>query len=112
MICRLLKSIYGLKKSPRQWNKRFDDFMKAQGFTRNVYDPCVYMKKVNDSVFSWIVQVIYMDNMLVTASGKFEVARLKKLLSSEFKMKDLGYVKKILGMEVHRDKKVGKLWLT
>ncbi|KAL2612986.1 hypothetical protein R1flu_024678 [Riccia fluitans] len=39
LVCRLLKSLYGLKQSPRQWNKWFDEFMKSQGFTRSVEDP-------------------------------------------------------------------------
>ncbi|OAE32229.1 hypothetical protein AXG93_4525s1100 [Marchantia polymorpha subsp. ruderalis] len=47
LVCRLLKSLYELKQSPRQWNKRFDEFMHTQGFIQSAYDPCVYMKRVS-----------------------------------------------------------------
>lgn len=43
MVCLLKKSMYGLKQSPRQWNKRFGGFMKQQGFRQSLYDPCVYV---------------------------------------------------------------------
>ncbi|KAL9267087.1 Retrovirus-related Pol polyprotein from transposon TNT 1-94-like protein [Drosera capensis] len=44
-VCRLYKSLYGLKQSPRQWYKRFDSFMMKHGFNRSPYDYCVYRKK-------------------------------------------------------------------
>uniref|UniRef100_A0A2N9GRU3 Reverse transcriptase Ty1/copia-type domain-containing protein n=1 Tax=Fagus sylvatica TaxID=28930 RepID=A0A2N9GRU3_FAGSY len=59
LVCRLKKSLYGLKQSPRQWYKR-----------------------------------------------------LKSLLHKEFEMKDLGAAKKILGMEIRRDREARKLWLS
>jgi hypothetical protein len=48
-VCRLKKSLYGLKQSPRQWYKRFDSFMLSKGFQRSQYDSCVYLKFVNGS---------------------------------------------------------------
>ena len=112
LVCRLLKTIYGLKQSPRRWNKRFDNFMISQGYTRSSFDPCVYQKRVSNSIFGWIILVLYVDDMLILAKDQSEVDKLKAQLSSEFKMKDLGKAKKILGMEIHRDRKAGKLWLT
>ncbi|KAK3026864.1 hypothetical protein RJ639_041991 [Escallonia herrerae] len=50
--------------------------------------------------------------MLIAAKRKSHILHLKKLLSREFDMKDLGSAKKILGMEIHRDRKAGKLWVT
>ena len=41
-VCLLKKSLYGLKQSPRQWYKKFDSFMLDQGYTRSMYDSCVY----------------------------------------------------------------------
>ena len=61
-VCLLKKSLYGLKQSPRQWNLRFDSFMKATGFTRCVKDPCVY-SKTNSSGYN-----VYNFFMLMTCS--------------------------------------------
>ena len=49
LICVLKKSLYGLKQSPRQWNKRFDGFMKEHGFRSSPYDQCVYISGVEMS---------------------------------------------------------------
>ncbi|GJZ26794.1 transposable element [Tanacetum coccineum] len=66
-VCKLRKSLYGLKQSPRQWNKRFDSFMVKHGFSRSAYDCCVYHKKASSG--SLIYLLLYVDDMLV-ARGK------------------------------------------
>jgi len=109
LVCRLKKSLYGLKQSPRQWYKRFDTFMLSHGFKRSDYDSCVYLKIVNGSA---IYLLLYVDDMLIAAKDKSEIAKLKAQLSKEFEMKDLGAAKKILGMEITRDRKSGKLYLS
>ena len=45
-VCKLNKSLYGLKQSPRQWYKRFDQFMIGQNYTRSNFDHCVYFRKL------------------------------------------------------------------
>ena len=59
-----------------------------------------------------IYLMLYVDDMLIASKNLHEIARLKALLSREFQMKNLGAVKKILGMEIHRDRGNGRLWLT
>ncbi|KAE8693713.1 putative beta-D-xylosidase [Hibiscus syriacus] len=49
LVCRLKKSLYGLKQSPRQWYKKFDSFMGSNGFTRCQADHCCYIKKFDNS---------------------------------------------------------------
>jgi len=98
-VYKLKKTLYGLKQSPHQWNKRFDSFIMLHGFKRSKYDSCVYIKHINGSP---IYLLLYVDDMLIAAKSKVEITKLKKLLSSEFDMKDLGT--KILGMETTRDK--------
>jgi len=46
LVCKLERSLYSLKQSPRQWYKRFDKFMIGYGYTRSLYDPCVYFRKL------------------------------------------------------------------
>ena len=83
--------------------------MMSHGFKRSKFDSCVYIKHVNGSP---IYLLLYVDDMLIAAKSKVEITKLKKLLSSEFDMKDLGAAKKILGMKITRDKKSGLLFLS
>ena len=109
LVCKLKKSLYGLKQSPRQWYKRFDSFMLSRGFKRSNYDSCVYLKIVNISI---IYLLLYVDDMLIAAKDKSDIAKLKAQLSKEFEMKDLGAAKKILGMKIIKDRKSGNLYLS
>ncbi|KAJ4720195.1 Retrovirus-related Pol polyprotein from transposon TNT 1-94 [Melia azedarach] len=109
-VCKLKKSLYGLKQSPRQWYKRFDSYMIEIGYTRSLYDCCVYYSKATNG--SLIYLVLYVDDMLIAAENKSDVQKLKDLLSVEFEMKDLGAARKILGMEIYRDRSKKKLFLS
>ncbi|KAG8496742.1 hypothetical protein CXB51_007919 [Gossypium anomalum] len=80
-VCLLKKSLYGLKQSPRQ---------------------C-------DGSFAYLL--LYVDDMLIATKDKKEIRKVKAQLSGEFEMKDLGPAKKILGMEIFKDKKASKLYL-
>ncbi|KAL6345174.1 hypothetical protein AAG906_013658 [Vitis piasezkii] len=75
------------------------------------YDCCVYVKSLDDDS-SFIFLLLYVDDMLIAAKSMVEVNKLKSLLSKEFDMKDLGAAKKILGMEIHKDRASGRLWLS
>ncbi|KAJ4706252.1 Retrovirus-related Pol polyprotein from transposon TNT 1-94 [Melia azedarach] len=109
-VYKLKKSLYGLKQSPRQWYKRFDSYMIEIGYTRSPYDCCVYYSKATNG--SLIYLVLYVDDMLIAAENKSDVQKLKDLLSVEFEMKDLGAARKILGMEIYRDRSKKKLFLS
>ena len=87
-VCRLIKSLYGLKQSPRQWYKRFDQFIQGQKFTRSEHDHCVYFRRLPDGAFIYLL--LYVDDMLIASKNRDEIERLKKQLASEFEMKDLG----------------------
>ncbi|GJX92940.1 retrovirus-related pol polyprotein from transposon TNT 1-94 [Tanacetum coccineum] len=94
--------IFSLVQSPRQWYKRFDNFMVKHGFSGSAYDFCVYYKKAMSE--SLIYLLLYVDDMLVAAKDMEEVKKLKILLNTEFDMKDLGAARKILGMEIILDR--------
>ena len=97
-VCKLKKSLYGLKQSPRQWYKWFDHFMIGQKYTRSQFDYCVYLPRLSNG--SYIYLLLYVDDMQVACKNKAETERLKTQLSSEFEMKDLGEAKKILGIDI------------
>ena len=109
-VCLLKKSLYGLKQSPRQWYRRFDDFLLKTGFVRSNYDSCVYMMKKDEKVILYLL--LYVDDILIASSDKHEIQQLKVKLNGEFEMKDLGNAKKILGMDIVRDQSKGVLFLS
>lgn len=109
-VCKLKKSLYGLKQSSRLWYKRFDKFMLSLGYLRCTYDNCVYFRKLEDGSFVYLL--LYVDDMLIAAKNMSKIQVLKKQLSDEFEMKDLGAAKKILGMEIRRDRTSKKLCLS
>ena len=110
MVCKLKKSLYGLKQSPRQWYKRFDHFMLESDFHRSIKDAWVYFKRLGNDC--WVYLLLYVDDMLIASKDKAEINKLKEKLKAEFEMKDLGEAKKILGMEIVRDRKRFELRLT
>ena len=109
-VCLLKKSLYGLKQSPKQWYKRFDKCMIENEFSRSEYDSCVYMREVSDG--SLLYLLLYVDDMLVIEKYMFKVKKVKKMLKGKFEMKDLGAAKKILGMEITKDRDKVRLYLS
>jgi hypothetical protein len=83
--------------------------MIEHGHSRSEYNNCMYHRKLSNG--SLVYLLLYVDDMLIAAKNLVEINRLKTQLSGEFEMKDLGATKKILGMEIHRDREAGKLFL-
>ena len=90
LVCKLRKSMYGLKQVPRQWYKKFDSFMHRIRFKRCEADHCCYVKSFDNS---YIILLLYVDDMLIVGSSIKEINNLKKQLSKQFAMKDLGAAK-------------------
>ena len=61
-VCKLLKSIYGLKQASRSWNLHFDECIKKYGFTKSEFEPCVYIE-FSGSVVTFLV--LYVDDILL-----------------------------------------------
>ncbi|GJT93061.1 retrotransposon protein, putative, ty1-copia subclass [Tanacetum coccineum] len=101
-VCLLKKSLYGLKLPPRQWYRRFDEYMLSNGFKHSSYDSCVYYRSYAPGEYIYLL--LYVDDMLIACKSKAEIGSTKTLLKREFDMKELGEAKKILGMEIIRDR--------
>ncbi|CAH2096121.1 unnamed protein product [Euphydryas editha] len=84
-VLKLQKSLYGLKKSPKNWNDRFNNFMIKQGFERSKADYCLYYKK-NLKFYL----LLYVDDLIILCEKKEDIERLKFLLQKEFDMTNLG----------------------
>ena len=98
MVCVLKKLLYGLKQSPRQWYKYFDSFIREKRYTRSHYESCVYYNKLPRGEYIYLL--LYVDDMLIVFKNRSAIDKLKKDLSFEFEMKDLGEAKKMLGMKI------------
>ena len=86
LVCRLKKSIYGLRQASRQWYLKFDQVVTSFGFKENASDQCIYLKK-NGSHF--IILVLYVDDILLASSSVELLIEKKFILNSHFDMKDL-----------------------
>ena len=85
-------------------------FMIKNNFSRSRLDNCIYFKEISSGCTIFLL--LYVDYILMASKSMTENHKLKKALKSEFDMKDLGSAKKILGMEIRRDRTVRKLYLT
>lgn len=75
-VCLLHKSLYGLKQSPRQWYRRFDELVTSIGFHRRKYDSCVYFGSSDQERIAYLP--LYVDDMLIANKYKSEIDKLKK----------------------------------
>ncbi|KAG8495920.1 hypothetical protein CXB51_007502 [Gossypium anomalum] len=87
-VCKLTKSLYGLKQSPRHWYKRFDQFMKGQRYTRSKFDHCVYFQKLQEGTFIYLL--LYVVDMLIASKSKRDRTHDRVSLSQK------QYLKKVL----------------
>ena len=76
--------------------------MIGQNYTRSSFDHYVYFRKLQDGSFTYLL--LYVDDVLIASRNQGEICRLKAQLNKEFEMKDLDEAKKILGMEIARDR--------
>ena len=100
-VCKLQRSIYGLKQASRSWNIRFDDVIKGFGFVQNYKEACVY-KKVSGSSVAFLV--LYVDDILLIGNDVELLNSIKGYLNKSFSMKDLGEAAYILGIKIYRDR--------
>ena len=98
-VLRLLRSLHGLKQSARQWNRKCDKALKKLGFFPLKSDPCVYFRSHDGAIIG-----VYVDDMLILAhKGRQDIIEnIKDGLRSQFKIKELGPVRRILGMQITR----------
>jgi Reverse transcriptase (RNA-dependent DNA polymerase)/gag-polypeptide of LTR copia-type len=104
-VCKLFKALYGLKQAPRVWYRTICNFLKKHGYQPLDSDASVFFG--HDTIIA-----IYVDDILIAGPNMQKIKQLKKQLSDQFKMTDMGPCSFYLGMKIERDRKNRTLTLS
>ncbi|GJR20593.1 ribonuclease H-like domain-containing protein [Tanacetum coccineum] len=100
-VCHLQRSLYGLKQAPRAWFQRFASFITRVGFQHSKTDTSLFVYHMGSDV---AYLLLYVDDIILTASSTALLQRIITLLHSEFAMTDLGSLNYFLGVSAQRSK--------
>ena len=100
-VCRLCKSLYGLKHSPRTWFDKFSQVIKKFGMQKSKSDHSVFYR---NSEVGIILLVVYIDDIVSAWTDMASISSLKSFLHGQFHIKDLEMLMCFLGVEVMRSK--------
>ena len=95
-VCKLLRSIYGLKQAPLIWYKTLDNHLRSCLFRRSKIDGGNYTRSIGGSP---IFVSVYVDNLIILGAPK-NIERVIHKLQAKFQITDLGPVKDLLHMEI------------
>ena len=99
-VCRLKKSLYGLKQAGRVWNKKLHSVLLSMGFERTQSDHGLYIFQRDDI---HIFLPVFVDDLTLAGKKGTNFDPFIEELSSHFKLCDLGPTTQLLGLEIHRD---------
>ena len=103
LVCRLRRSLYGLKQSPRAWFGRFSSVVQKFGMTQNTSDHHVFFYHHTSSE-QGIYLIVYVNDIVITGSNPDGIRKLKQHLFSYFQTKDLGKLKYFLNIKIAQSK--------
>ncbi|XP_058742208.1 uncharacterized mitochondrial protein AtMg00810-like [Vicia villosa] len=101
-VCKLNRSLYGLRQAPRAWFEKFRSTLIGFSFTQSHYDTSLFIHRTDVGI---VLLLIYVDDMVITGSDQASIQKLKDQLQAAFHMKDLGCLHYFLGLEVHSNSK-------
>ncbi|KAL0413853.1 UNVERIFIED_CONTAM: putative transposon Ty5-1 protein [Sesamum radiatum] len=99
LVCKLERSIYGLKQASRQWNAELTLKLTEFGFRQSAHDHCLFTKGTSIGLMALLV---YVDDILVTAPTLPLIQIVKDYLHSLSTIKDLGDARYFLDLEIAR----------
>ena len=107
-VCKLKRSIYGLKQSARCWNVELDRKLKDMGFKQCKSDPCIYIK---DAKEGYCIIAVYVDDLIVGGDNEKNIDYTKKTISAKFEVTDMGLLHYFLGVKVVQKSDTGDIWI-
>jgi hypothetical protein len=108
-VCKLHKALYGLKQAPRLWHQTLKAAMQKIGLHPAQGDPSLYVYADGTSV---VYVLVYVDDLLLAGPDGPLLNKIKALLLTEFKGRDLGFPTLFLGIKIDRDAATGALKLS
>jgi hypothetical protein len=96
-VCRLIKSLYGLKQALKQWHEKFNTTLTFAGFIVNEANKCVYYRYGGGE---GVILCLYVDDILISGTSTKVIDEIKSFLSRCFDMKDLGPTDVILNIKL------------
>lgn len=109
VVLKLNKALYGLKQAPREWYKKVSAFVKSLGYTQLGGDSCLFIRR-RGAVVSMIA--LYVDDLVLASTCKKDLDKDVRSFNKEYKMKNIGEPKLIVGLNVTRDRKAGTIKLS
>lgn len=99
-VCLLVKSLYGLKQAPRAWFQRLGNYLRSIGFVSTGSDTSLFVYKQG---YAMAYLLVYVDDIILTASTSSLLRQVVQALCREFAIKDLGDLRFFLGVQVRCD---------
>lgn len=97
MVCKLQKSIYGLKQASRQWFIKFSSTQCGMVLATSYGDDTLFTR-FSDGIF--VVILVYVDDIIIASSDNSVIPYLKTQLNYFFKIRDLGDLQYFMDLEI------------
>ena len=107
LVCKLQRSIYGLKQSSRCWNEALDKHLKKLGFRQSNNDPCIYILQSGGETF---IIAVYVDDIILAGNTYESIQTFMKGIAEKFEVLDMGRLHHFVAIKISYLES-GKIWM-